>query len=99
MEDIDCTELKQRMSRSEELNIIDVREIDEYQQINIGGQNLPLATIPHKLADLEKFKEQELIVYCQTGVRSGMAKKYLEQQGFTKVRNLLGGIVKYFNTE
>jgi len=30
MEDIDCKELKQRMSRSEELNIIDVREIDEY---------------------------------------------------------------------
>ena len=99
MEDIDCTELKRRMSHSEKLNVLDVREINEYQQSNIGGQNLPLGTIPHKLADLEKFKEQELIVYCQTGVRSGMAKKYLEQQGFTKVRNLLGGIVEYFNTE
>ena len=99
MEDIHCTELKQRMSNPEELNVIDVREINEYQQINIGGQNLPLATIPDNLAELDKFKDQELIVYCRTGVRSGMAKKYLEQQGFTKVRNLLGGIVEYFNTK
>jgi len=99
MEDIHCTELKQRISRSEELNILDVREINEYQQINIGGQNLPLASMPNKLAELEKFKGQELIVHCQTGVRSEMAKKYLEQQGFTKVRNLLGGIVEYFKTE
>ncbi len=99
MEDIHCTELKQRMSSSEELNILDVREINEYQQLNIGGQNLPLGTIPNKLAELEKFKDQELIVHCQTGVRSEMAKKYLEQQGFTKVRNLLGGIVEYFKTE
>lgn len=99
MEDIDCTELKRRMSHSEKLNVLDVREINEYQQLNIGGQNLPLATIPDKLAELEKFKDQELIVHCQTGARSEMAKKYLEQQGFTKVRNLLGGIVEYFNTE
>ena len=99
MEDIQCTEMRQRMSGTEKLNVIDVREINEYKQINIGGQNLPLATIPHNLAELDKFKDQELIVYCQSGVRSGMAKKYLEQQGFTKVRNLLGGIVEYFNTK
>ncbi len=99
MEDIDCTELKRRMSHSEKLNVLDVREINEYQQINIGGQNLPLATIPHNLAELDKFKDQELIVYCQTGIRSGMVKQFLQQQGFSKVRNLLGGIVEYHKTQ
>ncbi|CAN5418641.1 hypothetical protein BH23BAC1_BH23BAC1_18980 [soil metagenome] len=92
MEDIYPEELKQRMDNNEKLNIIDVREPWEYEQTNIGVENIPLGSLPNKLNELEHLKNEELIVHCRSGARSGNAKKFLEQKGFTKVRNLLQGI-------
>ncbi len=95
MEDITPAELKQRIDNKEELNIIDVREEWEYEEQNIGAQLIPLGTLPGKVGELAHLKDQELIVHCRSGARSANAKKYLEQQGFTKVRNLLEGILGY----
>jgi rhodanese-related sulfurtransferase len=97
MEDITVNELKQR--RDEKLNIIDVREDWEHQENNIGGLNIPLGTVPTRLGELESMKEQELVVYCRTGNRSGKVKQFLQQQGFSKVRNLLGGIEEFQGIE
>jgi rhodanese-related sulfurtransferase len=97
MEDITVNELKQR--QDEKLNIIDVREDWEHQENNIGGLNIPLGTVPTRLGELESMKEQELVVYCQTGNRSGKVKQFLQQQGFSKVRNLLGGIEEFQGVE
>jgi rhodanese-related sulfurtransferase len=97
MEDITVNELKQR--QDEKLNIIDVREDWEHQENNIGGLNIPLGTVPTRLGELESMKEQELVVYCRTGNRSGKVKQFLQQQGFSKVRNLLGGIEEFQGIE
>lgn len=93
--DITTEELKERLAEGEELNIIDVREPYEYAEQNIGAQNIPLNTLPQKLAELEKLKHEEVIVHCRSGARSASAKAFLEQQGFSNVRNLLGGILAY----
>ena len=95
MEDINNEELKQRIAAAETLNIIDVRETWEHEEQNIGGQNIPLGTLPHRLAEIESLKDQEVIVYCRSGNRSGQAQRYLQQQGFSQVRNLLGGVEAY----
>jgi rhodanese-related sulfurtransferase len=95
MEDIYPDELKQRIDNKENLNIIDVREPWEYDQKNIGVKNIPLGSLPNRLNELDHLKNEELIVHCRTGARSGNAKKFLEQKGFTKVRNLLQGIEGY----
>lgn len=95
MEDITTEELKQRQEAREDLQIVDVREPWEHDENNLGGTNIPLATLPHRISELQEFKDSELIVYCRTGNRSGQAQKYLQQQGFQKVRNLLGGIEAY----
>lgn len=95
MEDITVDELRQRKAATEKLNVIDVREVWEHQENNIGGLNIPLGTVPTRLGELESMKELEVIVYCRTGNRSGKVKKFLQQQGFNKVRNLLGGIEEY----
>ncbi len=94
MEDITAQELKTR-NPSEALNVVDVREEWEHQESNLGGTNIPLASLPHRLEELNDFKDQELILYCRTGNRSGQAQRYLQQQGFSQVRNLLGGIEEY----
>ncbi len=95
MEDITAAELRQRTANKEALHVIDVREEWEYEEKNIGAKNIPLGTLPHRVNELEALKDQELIVHCRSGKRSANAKKFLEQQGFTKVRNLLEGIEGY----
>lgn len=98
MEDITVEELRQRMNNGEKLNIIDVREEWEYEEFNIGAKLIPLGQIPFNMDYLEQFKDQELILHCRSGGRSGQAKQFLVSKGFTKVRNLLGGMIEWQNT-
>jgi len=93
--DITTDELKERLASQEKLNIIDVREPYEYAEQNIGAMNIPLNILPQKLAELEKLKDEEVIVHCRSGARSASAKAFLEQQGFSNVRNLVGGMLAY----
>ena len=95
MNDIQADELRSRIEKGEKLNIIDVREGWEYEEKNIGANLIPLNTLPMRVKELEALKNEEVIVHCKSGRRSGQAKKFLEQQGFTKVRNLEGGIDGY----
>ena len=93
--DISVEELKERIEKGENLNLIDVREKWEFDEANIGAKLIPLQTLPNKLSELEPLKEQEVIIHCRSGKRSDNAKKFLEQNGFKNVRNVLGGIEAY----
>lgn len=95
MEDINVNELKERLEKKDKFVFLDVREEWEYEDDNLGAQNIPLADLPHQLDELEKYKDEEIIVHCRSGARSGNAKKFLESKGFSKVRNVLGGIMAY----
>lgn len=95
MEDITVEELKQRMEANENLHIVDVREEYEFDEFNIGAQLIPLGELPDRVAEIEHLKDEELIVHCRSGARSGRAKEYLTSLGFTKVRNLLGGMLAW----
>ena len=94
-QDITPAELKERLAQGEKLFIVDVREDWEYQEQNIGALNIPLGSLPDRLEELEDHKNDEVIVHCRSGARSASAKAFLQQQGFTNVRNLLGGIIAY----
>ena len=74
---------------------LDVREEWEYEDDNLGAKNIPLADLPHRLEELDSYKDQEIIIHCRSGARSGNAKKFLESKGFSQVRNVLGGIMAY----
>lgn len=96
MADITPAELHQRQQAGETPTIIDVREPWEHEEGRIvGAQNIPLGTLPEKLDDIDEWKNQEIIVHCKSGSRSASAKAFLSQQGFTNVRNLLGGYQGY----
>ncbi|MEX2512771.1 MAG: rhodanese-like domain-containing protein [Cyclobacteriaceae bacterium] len=99
MKDIEVTELKDRLEKKEEFVFIDVREAYEYEDDNLGAWNIPLAQLPKKLKELETHKSDEIIIHCRSGARSGNAKNYLEDNGYTKVRNVLGGILAYRSLE
>ncbi|MBJ6111647.1 rhodanese-like domain-containing protein [Hymenobacter sp. BT523] len=96
MADITPAELRQRQQAGETPLLIDVRETWEHEEGRIpGAQNIPLNSLPEKLDDLDEWKNQEIIVHCKGGGRSASAKAFLTQQGFSNVRNLLGGYQAY----
>ena len=95
MEDITVNELKERLEKGEKFHFFDVREEWEYEEDNLGANNIPLGELDHQLEQLAGIKHEEIVVHCRSGARSGNAKKFMETKGFTKVRNVLGGIVAY----
>ncbi len=95
MADITAEELKERISNGEKLNLIDVREQYEYDEFNMGGTLIPLGDLQGKIDDLEDLKNLEVIVHCKAGSRSAAAQAFMIQNGFTNVRNLIGGAMAY----
>lgn len=94
-QDITVQELKELLDSGKEINFIDVREEHEFEEDNLGAQLIPLGTIPSKVEELESLKDQDIYIHCRSGARSGQAKQYLTSLGFTKVHNVLGGIMAY----
>ncbi|MHB1278214.1 MAG: rhodanese-like domain-containing protein [Bacteroidia bacterium] len=95
MQDISVEELKSRRDKGENLPVIDVREPYEHEEYNIGGKLIPLGSLPSMLDELEELKDVEFVVHCKSGARSASAKAFLQSAGFSKVRNLIGGIMEW----
>jgi rhodanese-related sulfurtransferase len=73
-----------------------VREPSEHNEFNIGGLLIPLGKIQTMEVDqLEELKNQELILYCRSGNRSGQACQILDTLGFTNTKNLQGGMLAW----
>ena len=95
MIDITTDELKQRIDVGEKLNLFDVRETYEFDEFNIGATLIPLGELPNKLSELAHLKNEEIIIHCRSGARSNNAKMFLLDNGFTNVRNVLGGMLDW----
>ncbi|MEK7257179.1 MAG: rhodanese-like domain-containing protein [Bacteroidota bacterium] len=93
--DINVQELKQKLDSGESVALIDVREPYEFEEFNLGGKLIPIGSLMTALPNLEQHKNDEVIVYCRTGNRSGMAQQLMQSMGFTNVRNLTGGVVAW----
>jgi rhodanese-related sulfurtransferase len=93
--DIDVAKLRELLDSGEPLNLLDVRNPDEYEEDNLGGQLIPLGDLPDSLEELEAMKGQDIYIHCRSGARSQRAKEYLISEGFDKVHNVLGGIMAY----
>jgi rhodanese-related sulfurtransferase len=93
--DISVQELKERLDKGEKIIIIDVREPYEYEEYNIGAQLIPLGDLQGHIDDFEEVKNEEIVVHCRSGARSAAAKGFMVQNGYTNVRNLIGGIMAY----
>ena len=99
MTTITAEQLKARLDAGEKLNIVDVREPHENAEFNIGGLLLPLGRVQTlQLEDIEDMKDEELIVYCRSGNRSGQACQLLDMAGFTNTKNLVGGMLNWRET-
>lgn len=96
MQTITVEELKARLDKGEHVNLLDVREDHERAEFNIGGTHIPIGKIQSmQFEDIEEWKDKEVVVYCRSGNRSGMASLFMEQVGFKNPVNLVGGMLAW----
>jgi len=86
-------ELKARLDRGDDLFILDVRELHEYQICNLSGYLIPLGEIPKRVNELDSSRE--IVAHCRSGKRSAEAVEFLRKAGFRKIWNLKGGILAW----
>ena len=88
---ITVRELKDRLDKGDQVFLLDVREPHEFSMAKIEGSTLiPLGTLPQSLNQLDPT--DEIVALCHKGMRSADAVGFLLQQGFSDVKNLIGGI-------
>ncbi len=91
LEEITIHELEELMQEAVPPLLVDVREPDEYARFNLGGVNWPLKTLSQHLPELLPYPE--VVLYCQTGVRSRKAYEILSEALPTHhFRHLKGGV-------
>ncbi|NQV53741.1 MAG: rhodanese-like domain-containing protein [Flavobacteriales bacterium] len=93
MREISVTELKAKLDSGEDIQVIDVREVNEYEYCNIGADLLPMGQI---MMNLDKVsKDKDVVIHCKSGGRSGAIVNALMARGFSNVINLRGGILAW----
>jgi molybdopterin/thiamine biosynthesis adenylyltransferase/rhodanese-related sulfurtransferase len=84
-------ELEARLARASPPLLLDVREPGEWEIVHLPTAVLiPREQLPQRISELTQA--EEIVVYCKSGRRSGMATRLLLELGFTRVRNLQGGL-------
>lgn len=93
MREITVRELKARMDAGDDFQLIDVREANEYEYCNIGGELIPMGDIMMNLDKLSRHKD--VIIHCKSGGRSSAIVNALMARGYDNVINLRGGILAW----
>jgi adenylyltransferase/sulfurtransferase len=77
-----------------DVELIDVREPNEWDIARIPGARLiPLGDFLAAIPSLDR--SHDIVVHCRSGLRSGKAVRQLQAAGFTRVKNLAGGILRW----
>ncbi|MGB7201058.1 MAG: rhodanese-like domain-containing protein [Pyrinomonadaceae bacterium] len=97
MQQITAIELKARIDAGEDVQLIDVRQPDEYAFAKIDCAKLiPLGEVISRMSEIDATRET--VVHCKMGGRSARAIEALEQHGFAgNLLNLAGGITAWSN--
>lgn len=97
MEEITATELKRRLDGGEDIQIIDVREPNEYETARLDNSTLiPLGQVVGRMSEIDPSRET--VVHCKLGGRSAKAIEALTRAGFAgRLVNLKGGITAWSN--
>ena len=95
IKEIDAIELSLWVNDSaQKLRVIDVRQMQEIAEGTVPkAEALPLHTLPARVHELSPA--EKLVIVCRSGARSAQACMYLQQQGFSDVYNLRGGMMAW----
>ena len=92
--EISAVELEEQLKQSKKINLIDVREKDEWEAGHIKEARLiPLSEFQYRVSEVHE-EEGEVIFICRSGGRSGKVCDFLASQGFDVV-NVKGGMIDW----
>lgn len=95
IKEVDCVAALQLINHKNAL-VLDVREDSEYKAGHaLNSKSIPLGKLTERIGEVEKHKEQPVLVMCRNGSRSGNACVMLGKQGFTQVYSLAGGVMAW----
>jgi len=87
-------ELADKLARGDDFDLLDVREPHEYAIASIPGARLtPLGTFADEIGSLDRTRD--IVIHCRSGARSATAARQLQGAGFTRVWNVVGGILRW----
>lgn len=94
VEEVSPAWLRERLSRKEPVQLVDVREPGE-REINLieGSLLIPFADLEARHREISA--NVDVVVYCKVGERSARAVELLQRIGFKRVFNLAGGIARW----
>jgi sulfur-carrier protein adenylyltransferase/sulfurtransferase len=97
IEEISATDLKRRMDAGDDIQLIDVRQPEEWAFAKIDGAKLiPLGEIVNRMGELDQ--NRETVIHCKAGMRSAQAVQALQRAGYKgDLKNLKGGITAWSN--
>lgn len=97
IEEISATELKRRMDAGDDIQLIDVRQPEEWAFAKIdGAKNIPLGDLMKRSGEIDP--NRETVIHCKMGGRSAKAIEVLQQTGYKgSLKNLKGGITAWSN--
>lgn len=85
------TELNTQLQNNGKVVLVDVREPHEWDICHVPGSTfIPEGEVLARMNELDK--SDDIVLICRTGIRSARALKQLRESGFTKLRNLVGGM-------
>ncbi|MBX2823909.1 MAG: rhodanese-like domain-containing protein [Gammaproteobacteria bacterium] len=75
---------------------VDVRDDAEFRKGHVlDAKNIPVRNLDSRIQELVKHKDKDIVVYCDSGMRSSKAIRTLKKNGFDKTYNLAGGLVAW----
>lgn len=89
--EISQAELAQRIKTNSAGLILDVRSAEEYAEGHIpGAVNIPHDQLGSRLNEIGAHWDKEVVLYCRSGKRAGVAAGILQSAGFSRLRHLTG---------
>ena len=80
------------MIGNDDYYFLDVRTIKEHKMKSIPNTDcIPVQEIEERMDELNDYRDKNIIVYCRSGNRSGIATKILNENGFNAI-NMIGGM-------
>ena len=96
MEDeVSVQELSEILQKTPSVALIDVREEDEFNDMNLASKLIPMSELEERFSEIPT--EGPVYIYCRSGRRSRVAIEFLKTKGYSNCFNVTGGILAWLN--
>jgi len=93
-------DLKKRIEQNDAPIVLDVRSSNEYASGHVPGAiHFPVSQAAQNIDLLEQYKGQEIVLYCERGVRASKVSNLLNENGFSKLIHLTGDMPGWRNNK